>query len=76
MSDDFDPFAEQTEEEKKAVEAKTAEVQKKINEKQANTKSQLILLVKPWEADQSLQEIANKIKSVVIEGLLWGAFKV
>ncbi len=49
---------------KAAAEAKKAK--KKVE------KSQVVIEVKPWEADQDLKALYEKIKEIKIDGALWG----
>ena len=79
--DDMDLFGEETEEEAAAKQAKkdadkaAAEAKKKAK-KEVIAKSSILMDIKPWEAEQDLEELAKKLKSVEKDGLLWGAHKL
>ncbi|CEG42735.1 ef-1 guanine nucleotide exchange domain-containing [Plasmopara halstedii] len=76
--DDDDLFGDDDEEEDdeaaKALAAKRAEAAKaaKKEKKKPIERSQVVIEVKPWEAETDLEELATKIKAVPIEGLTWG----
>ena len=78
--DDDDDFwgddEEQTEEEKaqaaKELEEAKAKAMAKLAKKEANQRSLCNLEIKPWEADQDLKALYNKIKTTVVkDGLKW-----
>ncbi|KAI9907095.1 hypothetical protein PsorP6_016335 [Peronosclerospora sorghi] len=58
----------------KALAAKRAEAAKaaKKEKKKPVERSQVVIEVKPWEAETNLEELATKIKATPIEGLTWG----
>ncbi len=58
------PKVSRAEQMKAAAEAKKAK--KKIE------KSQVVIEVKPWEADQDLKAVYEKIKGIQIDGAIWG----
>ncbi|KAG2531921.1 hypothetical protein BBO99_00003390 [Phytophthora kernoviae] len=75
--DDDDLFGDDDEEEDeaaKALAAKRAEAAKasKKEKKKPVERSQVVLEVKPWEAETNLEELAAKIKALPVEGLTWG----
>ncbi|RLN10713.1 hypothetical protein BBJ28_00015980 [Nothophytophthora sp. Chile5] len=77
--DDDDMFGDDDEEDDeaaKALAAKRAEAAKAASAKKEKKKpverSQVVLEVKPWEAETNLEELAAKIKALPIEGLSWG----
>jgi elongation factor 1-beta len=76
--DDDDLFGddddEEDEEEAKAAAAKRAEkaAAAKKEKKKPVERSQVVIEVKPWEAETDLEELAVKIKATKIEGLSWG----
>lgn len=45
---------------------------KKEEKKKVVERSQIVLDVKPWEADADLEELARTIKAIQIDGLNWG----
>jgi len=79
--DDMDLFGEETEEEAAAKQAKkdadkaAAEAKKKAK-KEVIAKSSILMDIKPWEAEQDLEELAQKLKAIEKDGLLWGAHKL
>ncbi|KAE9113032.1 hypothetical protein PF010_g10234 [Phytophthora fragariae] len=75
--DDDDLFGDDEEEEDvaaKAAAAKRAEAAKasKKEKKKPVERSQVVIEVKPWEAETDLEELAAKIKALPVEGLTWG----
>jgi len=76
--DDDDLFGDDDDEEED--EAAKAAAKKRADAAKANKKekakpverSQVVLEVKPWEAETDLAELAAKIKEVKVEGLTWG----
>ncbi|KAK1938209.1 Elongation factor 1-beta [Phytophthora citrophthora] len=76
--DDDDLFGDDDDEEDdeaaKALAAKRAEAAKaaKKEKKKPVERSQVVIEVKPWEAETDLEELAAKIKALPVEGLSWG----
>ncbi|CAI5734956.1 unnamed protein product [Hyaloperonospora brassicae] len=75
--DDDDLFGDDDDEDDeaaKALAAKRAEAAKsaKKEKKKPVERSQVVIEVKPWEAETDLEELATKIKALPIEGLTWG----
>ncbi|XP_050223119.1 elongation factor 1-delta 1-like [Mercurialis annua] len=73
--DDVDLFGEETEEEKKASEARAAAV-KASGKKKESGKSSVLLDIKPWDDETDMKKLEEAIRSVEMEGLLWGASKL
>ncbi|XP_031277914.1 elongation factor 1-delta-like [Pistacia vera] len=73
--DDVDLFGEETEEEKKAVEERAAAV-KASGKKKESGKSSVLLEVKPWDDETDMKKLEEAVRSVQMEGLLWGASKL
>ncbi|XP_073103513.1 elongation factor 1-delta 1 [Elaeis guineensis] len=73
--DDVDLFGEETEEEKKAAEERAAAV-KASGKKKESGKSSVLLDVKPWDDETDMQKLEEAVRSVQMEGLLWGASKL
>ncbi|KAK8962411.1 hypothetical protein KSP40_PGU011331 [Platanthera guangdongensis] len=73
--DDVDLFGEETEEEKKAAEDRAAAV-KASGKKKESGKSSVLLDVKPWDDETDMQKLEAAVRSVKLEGLLWGASKL
>ncbi|XP_074281136.1 elongation factor 1-delta 1-like [Silene latifolia] len=72
--DDLDLFGEETEEEKAAAE-KLAAAKKKPSKKESG-KSSVLLDVKPWDDETDMVKLEEAVRSVKMEGLLWGASKL
>ncbi|CAH0473636.1 unnamed protein product [Peronospora belbahrii] len=75
--DDDDLFGDDDDEDDeaaKALAAKRAEAAKgaKKEKKKPIERSQVVIEVKPWEAETDLEELAAKIKALPVEGLTWG----
>ncbi|XP_050223117.1 elongation factor 1-delta 1-like isoform X2 [Mercurialis annua] len=73
--DDVDLFGEETEEEKKASEARAAAV-KASGKKKESGKSSVLLDIKPWDDETDMKKLEEAVRSVQMEGLLWGASKL
>ncbi|GMY33048.1 elongation factor 1-delta [Fagus crenata] len=73
--DDVDLFGEETEEEKKAAEERAAAV-KASGKKKESGKSSVLLDVKPWDDETDMKQLEEAVRSVHMEGLLWGASKL
>lgn len=72
--DDVDLFGEETEEEKAAAE-KLAASKKKPTKKESG-KSSVLMDVKPWDDETDMAKLEEAVRSVQMEGLLWGASKL
>ncbi|KAJ1411220.1 Translation elongation factor EF1B, beta/delta chain, conserved site [Sesbania bispinosa] len=64
-----------TEEEKKAAEERAAAV-KAAGKKKESGKSSVLLDVKPWDDETDMKKLEEAVRSVQMEGLLWGASKL
>ncbi|KAJ4835210.1 hypothetical protein Tsubulata_021036 [Turnera subulata] len=73
--DDMDLFGEETEEEKKAAEERAAAA-KASGKKKESGKSSVLLDVKPWDDETDMKKLEEAVRSVQMEGLLWGASKL
>ncbi|KAJ0961419.1 hypothetical protein J5N97_000374 [Dioscorea zingiberensis] len=73
--DDVDLFGEETEEEKKASEERAAAI-KASGKKKESGKSSVLLDVKPWDDETDMQKLEEAVRSIKMEGLLWGASKL
>ncbi|TVT97730.1 hypothetical protein EJB05_11288 [Eragrostis curvula] len=73
--DDVDLFGEETEEEKAAAEARAAAV-KASGKKKESGKSSVLLDVKPWDDETDMAKLEEAVRSLKMDGLLWGASKL
>ncbi|KAJ6410381.1 hypothetical protein OIU84_007179 [Salix udensis] len=73
--DDVDLFGEETEEEKKAAEERAAAVKASTKKKESG-KSSVLMDVKPWDDETDMKKLEEAVRSVEMEGLLWGASKL
>jgi len=76
--DDVDLFGsdEEDEDAKKAREDLVkAHLEKKSKKPQVIAKSMIILDVKPWDDETDVNEMEKSVRSIVIDGLLWGTSK-
>jgi len=78
--DDFDLFGEDSDEdeEKKRVteERLKAYAEKKAKKPGVIAKSSVMLDVKPWEDETDLKEMEKLVRSIEMDGLVWGASKL
>merc|ERR1711885_64787 len=76
--DDDDSDEEEETEEQKAIREKrlAAYAAKKANKKAVIAKSSLLLDVKPWDDETDMAEMERLVKTIVADGLLWGASKL
>ncbi|GKC51956.1 elongation factor 1-beta 2-like protein [Tanacetum coccineum] len=72
--DDLDLFGDETEEEKAAAEAR--DQAKASTKKKESGKSSVLMDVKPWDDETDMKKLEEAVRSVEIEGLLWGASKL
>ncbi|GAB4835771.1 hypothetical protein Ancab_000681 [Ancistrocladus abbreviatus] len=70
--DDVDLFGEETEEEKKAAEERAAAM-KASSKKKESGKSSVLMDIKPWDDETDMKKLEEAVRSVQMEGLLWGA---
>ncbi|XP_008456796.1 elongation factor 1-delta 2-like isoform X1 [Cucumis melo] len=73
--DDMDLFGEETEEEKKAAEERAASI-KASSKKKESGKSSVLMDIKPWDDETDMKKLEEAVRSVQMEGLLWGASKL
>ncbi|XP_062115967.1 elongation factor 1-delta 1-like [Humulus lupulus] len=73
--DDIDLFGEETEEEKKAAEERAASIKASTKKKESG-KSSVLLDVKPWDDETDMKKLEEAVRSVHLDGLLWGASKL
>nr|KAJ0211620.1 hypothetical protein LSAT_V11C400188740 [Lactuca sativa] len=72
---DVDLFGEETEEEKKAAEERAAKA-KASGKKKESGKSSVLMDVKPWDDETDMKKLEEAVRSVHLDGLLWGASKL
>ncbi|WCJ20572.1 Elongation factor 1-beta 1 [Euphorbia peplus] len=72
--DDLDLFGDETEDDKKAAEER--EAAKKPAKKKESGKSSVLLDVKPWDDETDMKKLEEAVRSIQVEGLLWGASKL
>ncbi|XP_022137411.1 elongation factor 1-delta-like [Momordica charantia] len=73
--DDVDLFGEETEEEKKAAEERAAAIKASAKKKESG-KSSVLMDIKPWDDETDMKKLEESVRSVEMEGLLWGASKL
>jgi len=78
--DDFDLFGDEDEEESEEKKRVREERVKAYEEKKAKkpaliAKSQVILDVKPWDDETDMKEMERRVRTIEMDGLLWGVSK-
>ncbi|KAF8549839.1 hypothetical protein OG21DRAFT_1514753 [Imleria badia] len=78
--EEIDLFGEDEEEDAEAERIKAERVAaynaKKANKPKAAAKSVVTLEVKPWDDETDMQALEDSVRSIVMEGLVWGASKL
>lgn len=78
--DDVDLFGSDEEDDEEAAKIKAQRVAeyaaKKSQKAQVIAKSNVILDVKPWDDETDMKELEKSVRSVVMDGLLWGTSKL
>lgn len=80
--DDFDMFGSDDDEEETEEQIKRKEeLVRKYNEKKATkkaiiAKSSVLLDVKPWDDETDLKEMERLVRTIEMDGLVWGAAKL
>jgi len=81
--DDFDLFGDDDDEEEETEEEKRVKEErvKKYNEKKSKkptliAKSSILLDIKPWEDTTDLKEMEQLVRTIEMDGLVWGAAKL
>lgn len=69
--DEVDPEAERVKAERIA-----AYNAKKATKQQVAAKSEVVLDIKPWDEETDMAEVRNKVKAIVMDGLVWGEAKL
>lgn len=76
---DFDPFADETADEKATIEAartKKAEEQAKLAAEKKSGRSQLVIDIKPWDDETPMKKLEAAVRGIDITGLQWGDSKL
>ncbi|PHU14518.1 Elongation factor 1-beta 1 [Capsicum chinense] len=73
-NDDIDLFGGETEKEKKAAEAR--EATKASTKKKRSGKSYVLMDFKPWNDETDMKKLEEVVRSIEVEGLLWGESKL
>ncbi|XP_008553514.1 elongation factor 1-beta' [Microplitis demolitor] len=78
--DDLDLFGSDEEEDAEAARIKEerlkAYAEKKSKKPALIAKSSIVLDVKPWDDETNMKEIEDKVRSIEMDGLVWGASKL
>jgi len=79
--DDFELFGsddeEESEEAKRIKEERLkAYAEKKSKKEVIIAKSSVILDVKPWESETSMSDMEKSVRSIIMDGLVWGGSKL
>jgi len=70
-----DLFGEETEEEKKIKEEKKKADKEKQKQQGPIGKSSILIDIKPWDDETSIDEMESSVRSITIDGLQWQASK-
>ncbi|KAF3583346.1 hypothetical protein F2Q69_00028439 [Brassica cretica] len=73
--DDVDLFGEETEEEKKTTEERAVSVKASTKKKESG-KSSVLIDIKPWDDETDMKKLEEAVRSLLMEGLFWGASKL
>ena len=78
--DDVDLFGSDEEEDAEAAKVREERLKayaaKKSNKPAVIAKSSIVLDVKPWDDETDMKEMENKVRTIVMDGLVWGASKL
>jgi len=75
--DDVDLFGEEDEEETEQTKQRVAAyAAKKANKPIIIAKSNIVLDVKPWDDETNMEELERNVRSIELDGLLWGASRL
>ncbi|XP_064597201.1 elongation factor 1-delta-like isoform X2 [Liolophura sinensis] len=78
--DDFDPFADDPDMDEAAEKLKQERLQEYAEKKKKKgplvAKSNLVLDVKPWDDETDMAELEKHVRSIKMDGLLWGNSKL
>jgi len=72
--DDVDLFGDEDEEESEQTKQRLAAyAAKKANKPVIVAKSNIVLDVKPWDDETNMEELERNVRTIELDGLLWGA---
>ncbi|CAF2399632.1 unnamed protein product [Rotaria sp. Silwood2] len=72
--DDVDLFGDEDEEESEQTKQRLAAyAEKKAKKPGVVAKSAIVLDVKPWDDETNMEELERNVRSIEVDGLLWGA---
>jgi len=75
--DDVDLFGDEDEEESEQTKQRLAAyAAKKANKPVLVAKSTIVLDVKPWDDETNMEELERNVRSIELDGLLWGASRL
>jgi elongation factor 1-beta len=75
--DDVDLFGEEDEEESEQTKQRLAAyAAKKSNKPTIIAKSNIVLDIKPWDDETDLAELERQVRTIQLDGLLWGASRL
>ncbi|CAF0773617.1 unnamed protein product [Rotaria sordida] len=75
--DDVDLFGDEDEEESEQTKQRLAAyAEKKATKPTVVAKSTIVLDVKPWDDETNMQELERNVRSIELDGLLWGASRL
>jgi len=75
--DDVDLFGDEDEEESEQTKQRLAAyAEKKAKKPTVVAKSTIVLDVKPWDDETNMEELERNVRSIELDGLLWGASRL
>ncbi|CAF3006215.1 unnamed protein product [Rotaria socialis] len=75
--DDVDLFGDENEEETELTKQRLAAyAEKKSKKPTLIAKSNIVLDIKPWDDETNMQELEQNVRSIELDGLLWGASRL
>jgi len=75
--DDVDLFGDEDEEESEQTKQRLAAyAEKKAKKPALVAKSNSVLDVKPWDDETNMEELEKSVRSIELDGLLWGASRL
>ena len=74
-TDDIDLFGDEDEEESELTKQRLAAyAEKKAQKPAVVNKSEIVFDIKPWDDETNMEELERSVRSVQLNGLLWGFF--